>query len=174
MLRTLSWLEQLCPWYFWHLPTLLDCAGSGNGMGGCLCSSFRSSRSRIDLSDVKSMDNAISLWRRSVWGEWIFCLLYWRVFSKSDVTLNVFLYYWSFFTRERNTNSSQRNWQLLQVMSYKEKHLRGCQTLKSTKRQGDKKITLVVIREIFVYCKQWIPNVKPPNLVIFTTIKACA
>lgn len=95
-----------------------------------------------------------------------FCLLYWRVFSKSDVTLNVFLYYWSFFTRERNTNSCQRNWQLLRVMSYKEKHLRGCQTLKSTKRRGDKKITLVVIREIFVYCKQWILNVKPPNLVI--------
>lgn len=62
------------------------------------------------------------------------------------------------FTRERN-------WQLLQRMSYKGKNLGGYQTLKSTKRRGDKKIMLVVLREIFLYCKQWISNVKTPNQI---------
>lgn len=61
--------------------------------GGCLCSSFQSSFSRIDLSDVKKYGQCSILMKKECLrrvNSWAFYL---RVFSKSDVTLNVFLYY---------------------------------------------------------------------------------
>lgn len=79
------------------------------------CSSFQSSCcSRIDLSNVKSIDNTVSSWR-SDWGGWILCLFIEECFLNLNDVTSYFSIVFITFTREgsgnpRETGNCCRGW----------------------------------------------------------------